>query len=421
MSLVENVKAARKELKERERALASAKSDRKSRLKSLDSKIERAREPLVKPEAASCGVALYLDRIEYDGKAYRLDSSVEVDVAANGLKTDTSDTRSLYLTVSTDQGAFVANCDPDLEKRVRELGASILNAAPTAEVRTAEQLALIRILRVQRMEAESDYAAIDAAQTAVDDQQDAIDRLVASASEQDQLALQDHDRKRKLLKIGGIVVAVLLVLLVGGILFGGSGSQGDEGPATNPQKEAVAGAASSSSKAVYLSNGPISIKGNAGWRTQDSAPYRYIFPDYGAMVVLADGSDSGWGGVNADEKNVGKKRGKALGLFFQAVTSGLDNCSYKLKKVEDGRVLEYISADLDGERWRGYMLIGGNESGIHYALALIPADQFDSRGKDVLKIARSTVIRNAFTTNAQLDLSSVTADSEVFNSKASKN
>ena len=292
MGFSEDIKEAREELAAAQRALGSAKATKAAKLSEIDSRIKAVGKKLSRPLYKYGDIKVYSDRISFEGTAYRLDKNASAEVSASGVKLESSDNRTLYLTVSTADGTFVAKCNPEPEGPIRQLAADIANYAPNAERNTAMLQGQARRLEVQRDEVEWDYSATDACWEDIEAKQEAIDSLMASASQEELAVLAKSDRTKKLLKVAAIAVAVLIALsLIGGVLSGGTHidasstqtSSKQEQTSANNKKES--GAKSSKDNSKSKSAAKTNVKGNnplgglkiyTGKKKGTSGTYAYV-------------------------------------------------------------------------------------------------------------------------------------------------
>lgn len=248
MGYQDDVAAARVRVSEAEKAYVAAvrdaeKAEKQARKdyekgvkdaeKALDEYVARTKKPL-----ASFGkMQLFVDHVESSMGSIELVGAVDarVDVAATGSATNegkkrkngTQEERPLFVTVTSDAGQVMEEGDASNERAAREFVAKVINQSKSAQDERAQQAAEIECLSQMVEDAKADTGAVEAAEAALqaakeatqeqDEAKRQLEEVLASGTEEERAALQEKERKDKLLKRGGIAAIACAALIA--VLF----------------------------------------------------------------------------------------------------------------------------------------------------------------------------------------------------------
>ena len=259
-------------IKDGEKSVRHAEKDREEKIKDVEKKIRSTERMFNKRVGSYQGLVLYPDRL-VDGKTTLplgpdVDARVETagdiysytglmsGLSHNWYASDVKDKRTLAVTVKSPQGAVVAMGDPDEEKEAREFAALVANTAARAAGVVAAREEELEALRRDLELIKGDTAEIDKAQAAlrsisddtelkaaieraeaavsaasraleaaendtseIDEARSAIDRLKASAPEDEVSAYEAEHKKKTLRKIAIMAGAAVVVLAIIAVVF----------------------------------------------------------------------------------------------------------------------------------------------------------------------------------------------------------
>ena len=216
---------ARSQVKEAKKALAAAEKQREKNLKQLAKIVKECEDRITKPISQFAGIRLFLDHLEYNGSSYILNENTFANIITSGSvmpdakgKGKEEDTRKLYIHTVCEDGEFTAEVKPDDETKARQFANEINNGARRSEEAIADAQSNLDRARNELKDAEEDFTAINNAQYALEEKQNALRLAEASGTQEEKAMLAERDRKRKKL----IIIAAAAALVLGAIfLFGG--------------------------------------------------------------------------------------------------------------------------------------------------------------------------------------------------------
>lgn len=220
-------------VREAEKAERQAKKDYEKGVKDAEKALEEYMARTKKPLASFGKMQLFVDHVESTMGSIALVGSVDarVDVAAAGADTNggkkrkngAQDERPLFVTVTSDDGQVMEEGDASNEREAREFAAKVINQSKVAQDGRTQQAVEIERLSQMVEDAKADTGAVEAAEAAFqaakeatqerDEAQRLLEEALASGTEEERAALQEKDRKDKLLKRGGIAAAACAALI----------------------------------------------------------------------------------------------------------------------------------------------------------------------------------------------------------------